>query len=317
MDRIDAHLHVNFFGFGPEQLIAYMDNNQIDKCWLLTWEEINPVFKDQYQNLGIDDVMRVYEEYPDRIVPFYAPDPGRKDLNDIMAYYRKKGVKGCGELKVSYRWLDEYVENLLVLLSQYEMPLVFHMEQERQRFHIPPQNKIHTLLNQLLNGGFNGLSRKYLEIFIDKTGFCQKIFQSKLEYFPGYMLDFAGLEHRLKQFPKVNFVAHGPEIWKHIEENPDPRIGFAKGKIKNKGIIVNLLEQYPNLYADISGKSGFNALSRDPGFTKDFLNSLYKKIIYGTDNFAKFSFESIIRRAQLAPHQIKRIMGENAEMLCK
>ncbi len=317
MKKIDSHLHVNFYGFDAEGIMNYMDSENIEKCWLLTWEEKHPAFKDLYENLTIEDILKLYQKHPDRIVPFYAPDPGRPDWKSIMKYYHSKGVEGCGELKVTYKWLDNEIENVLDGLQELRMPVVFHMEESNYHFFIKRNNLFNNLLDKLLNGAFNGLSRKYIEKFINKTGFFKKTFQSRLHYFPGYMMDLAGLEYRLRQYPDVNFIAHGPAFWNQLEKNPDPYLTLGKGKIKKKGITVSLLENYDNLYADISGKSGFYALKRDPAFTKKFLNKFCEKLLFGTDNEYKLPFEEVIRRARLPGNKLKQIMGENAEMLCK
>lgn len=44
-----------------------------------------------------------------------------------------------------------------------------------------------------------------------------------------------------------------------------------------------LLENYDNVYGDISAGSGYNALSRDLEFAKGFVKKLSRKLIYGTD----------------------------------
>ena len=317
MYKIDSHLHVDFYGFDTEKIIEYLNSKNIDKCWLLSWEEIQPAAEYLYKNLPINNILEAYNCYPDRIVPFYAPDPVRADWQNIMEYYRSKGVKGCGELKVSYKWLDDEIKNMLDGLKKLEMPLVFHMEESSYPFFIKQSNLFYVFLYNILNGAFNGITRKYIEKFINKTGFFKKKFQNRLHYFPGYMMDFAGLEQRLQQYPDINFIAHGPAFWKHITKEPDPYKALGTGKIKEKGISVELLEKYDNLYADISGKSGFYAMRRDSNFTKNFLNRFYEKILFGTDNEENSHFEKLITKAKLPENKFKRIMGENAEMLSK
>ncbi len=317
MKKIDSHMHVNLCGFDAENIIEHMDAENIDKCWLLTWEEKNPTFSELYDNIAISDIIEAHEKCPDRIVPFYAPDPTRSDWEKTMRYYNSMGIEGCGELKVTYRWLDDEIEKVLDGIDKLKIPLVFHMEDPNYHFFINQTNLFYKLLDKLLNGAFNGLTRKYAEKFINKTGFFKKSFEKRLSYFPGYLMDFAGLEYRLKQYPNLNFIAHGPAFWNNIESNPDSHKTLGKGKIKEKGIAVDLLKKYDNLYADTSGKSGFNALKRDPEFTKKFLHEFYNKILYGTDNEYKLPFEMIIRKANLPTNKLKRIMAENAEALCE
>ena len=43
------------------------------------------------------------------------------------------------------------------------------------------------------------------------------------------------------------------------------------------------MRTYPNLYADISAQSGFNAISRDKEFGVRFLTKFQDRILFGTD----------------------------------
>jgi predicted TIM-barrel fold metal-dependent hydrolase len=44
-----------------------------------------------------------------------------------------------------------------------------------------------------------------------------------------------------------------------------------------------LLSEYPNLYADLSAGSGYNALTRDEDFTAGFLERHPNQLLYGSD----------------------------------
>ena len=45
------------------------------------------------------------------------------------------------------------------------------------------------------------------------------------------------------------------------------------------------LEEYPNLYADLSAGSALNALSRDRAFSAAFLAEFQDKLLFGRDYF--------------------------------
>jgi predicted TIM-barrel fold metal-dependent hydrolase len=91
------------------------------------------------------------------------------------------------------------------------------------------------------------------------------------------------LEKVLKAIPETNFVMHGPAWWSEISAENEPQGGYPKGKIVTPGRADTLLGEYPNLYADLSAGSGYNALTRDPEFTEGFLERHELKLIYGTD----------------------------------
>jgi predicted TIM-barrel fold metal-dependent hydrolase len=48
---------------------------------------------------------------------------------------------------------------------------------------------------------------------------------------------------------------------------------------------------YPNLYADISAGSGYNAITRDKDFGYSFLEEFQDKLFYGTDICAPKEYE--------------------------
>ena len=49
------------------------------------------------------------------------------------------------------------------------------------------------------------------------------------------------------------------------------------------GAVDRLLQEYPNVYADLSAGSAYNALTRDPDFTPGFLERNWQKLCFGTD----------------------------------
>ena len=70
MKKTDAHFHVNFCGYDVNKLIDYLDKNNFEKCWLLTWEELSPPIPSLYESLSIEDELSAFEKYSDRIIPF-------------------------------------------------------------------------------------------------------------------------------------------------------------------------------------------------------------------------------------------------------
>ena len=312
---IDAHMHVNFKGFEASGIIEYLDKYGIDLCWLLTWEENNPAIPQNYIHLSIEDVFDAYEKYPSRIVPMYAPDPVAHDFEDKMIFWHKNGIKGCGELKVSLSWNSEEITRLLNCINGLNIPLVFHMEASRD-YYIPNS----TLWEQFLGHLFS-LSMVH-EQPAQVVNLIARIFpplkskRSKmLIHFPGYLLDFINLRKRLSQFPNVIFIGHGPLFWKGIsadwEYNPS---FYSKTLIKEEGVICDLLSKHDNLYADISGRSGYNALSRDKKFSKQFLIRFGHKLLYGTDNF-EYNLIELLNSFALPKEIYDRIYFENAVKL--
>lgn len=316
--KIDVHMHVNINGITPKRLINYLDKNKIDLCWLLTWEES---VKERWpqKNLSVEDVFSTYQLYPERIVPMYAPDPNREDAAESLRHWYDLGIKGCAELKSTTNWKCSNTKKLLTKVAELDIPLLFHM-QESDELIAPLEDDgfLNTILVKLMRS--NRLYQIPKKIMNNITQYLPALMNWKKErtiVFPGYMLDFASLESTLIDFPKINFIGHGPLFWKHISAYPP--IGepyYPAGPIKKAGILVRLLKAYPNLYVDISGGSGFNALTRDTKFTKNFLIHFCDRILFGTDT-CMLEQERFLNSLYLPKKCLSNILGRNALKLIK
>lgn len=308
---IDAHFHPHLNGFHPPKIIDYINKEKIDQIWLLSWEELNPPIPELYRNISIEDILNVYKGAPDRIIPFYAPDPIHSNIRERLLKFVSKGVKGYGELKVTARWSDPTITNALKCIEEFNFPIVFHSELSRYHYVANSRNFFDRYFGDLMNGAFNGVSRLYIERFLNFTGIFKQLIKKKLKFFPGYMLDMFELEKQLQAFPSLNFIAHGPFFWKAISSEYSSIITFDKGKIQQRGISVDLLEKYDNLYADLSGNSGFHALNRDHEFAKWLLEKFSHKLLYGTDNYFP-GLKDLISSFRLSREKRNMIFGGNA-----
>jgi len=98
------------------------------------------------------------------------------------------------------------------------------------------------------------------------------------------------LEECLREFPETIFVGHGPGWWAEIAADPTPedKNRYPRGPVRSPGRACELLERYPNMYADLSADSGYNALDRDRAFAREFLIRHHRKLLFGTDWFARY-----------------------------
>jgi predicted TIM-barrel fold metal-dependent hydrolase len=99
-----------------------------------------------------------------------------------------------------------------------------------------------------------------------------------------------GLERVLVELPDTRFIAHAQGWWAHISGDAksldrQELSGFPKGPVTRGGVVQRLLETYPNLYADLSARSGLNAIDRDLDHGYEFLNRFQDKLLFGTDSF--------------------------------
>jgi predicted TIM-barrel fold metal-dependent hydrolase len=309
---IDSHFHVNFNGFSLTKTIEYLDKEGIDFCWLLSWEEINhgPWL---YNFLSIDNIYEAYLKYPSRIIPFYAPDPHRGDATTQLQNWHQKGIRGCGELKATLSWNSDQIAVILKTVERLRMPVVFHMEESETR-HILYTDVVSKRLQYVaprrVNKKFYTIPRKIIQVMVNS--FIPLNNRDKSYYFPGYMLDFSSLEVVLKDYPNVVFIGHGPLFWKRkpIESINTNKL-LTQSPISYNSILWRLLSEYPNLYADISGNSGIDALMNNVEDSKKFLSTFETKILYGTDNTIKGQRE-FLNSLGLSKETYKNIYGENA-----
>ena len=100
------------------------------------------------------------------------------------------------------------------------------------------------------------------------------------------------MENVLKEFADVNFIGHANGWWNSITGDVKELKGYPKGKVTSGGAAVRLLENYTNMYADLSANSGLNAITRDQEFGKKFLVDFSDKLMFGTDAIGGTGCES-------------------------
>lgn len=93
------------------------------------------------------------------------------------------------------------------------------------------------------------------------------------------------LERALQECPHTILIGHGPTFWAEISGGVQgaERIGYPKGPVRPGGAVPRLMRAYPNLWADLSAGSGYNALTRDPAFGLEFLEEFQDRLMFGTD----------------------------------
>ena len=131
-----------------------------------------------------------------------------------------------------------------------------------------------------------------------------------------------GLERALKAHPKTVFIGHGPGWWASIsgDVTADELGGYPKKPVAPGGAVDRLMEQYPNLYGDLSAGSGAGALARDAKFGRQFLIRRADKLLFGTDYLAPGQevpqFE-LMKQMDLPPEVHAKVARENAIRLLR
>ncbi|WP_222914205.1 amidohydrolase family protein [Natrinema sp. SYSU A 869] len=126
-------------------------------------------------------------------------------------------------------------------------------------------------------------------------------------------------EAMLQAYPNVDFIGHGAGWWASISGDLDSvATVWPEGPVTSGGAIPRLLAEYDNLSGDLSGGSGWNALTRDLAFGQEFLNEYADSLLFGTDKLApeqNVGQFNIFREFDLAPDQWAQIRYQNLQDL--
>ncbi|MEM0328374.1 MAG: amidohydrolase family protein [Thermoproteota archaeon] len=134
------------------------------------------------------------------------------------------------------------------------------------------------------------------------------------------------LEKVLKLFPDLIFIGHSQPFWAEISGDlkPEERNSYPSGKIVPGGRVVELLKSYPNLYADLSAYSGYNAISRDPEFGVWFIEEFQDKLLFGTDldqpnqELPQLRYlNDLLKERKISKGAYDKIMYKNAKKILK
>lgn len=116
------------------------------------------------------------------------------------------------------------------------------------------------------------------------------IHMSPMEDYNYGVADRAGLpllEEALNKYPRLKIIGHSQPFWHEIskdaETDIESRNKWGEGKVVKYGRLIELLNKYPNLYADLSANSGGHAIMRDEEFGLWFLNEYKDRLMFGTD----------------------------------
>ena len=295
MKYIDIHAHayrkvvpfVTEF-FTPAELIEKYDKFGIEAGFLL------PVVNSEiYFPQANEDIIEMAENYPNRFFAFCNIDPraliNRADaqLDLVMEYYKSLGCIGIGEIMPNLSFDDERVQNLFRCAEKTGMPVT-------------------TDGSDRMHGDFG---------LFDEPGLPM-------------------LEHTLQRFPNLKFIAHGPVFHGELGKRKRPaackpvfradgmQYGSPNGRTNDfseDGAAVELLREYPNLYAELS--DWFWAVRKDEDFAIRFLIEFQDKIFFGTDscnrkveaNFmGKLWFDQLHESGKLPTEAWKKICRNNA-----
>lgn len=229
-------------------------------------------------------VLNAYKKYPDRFIAFCNLDP-------------RNGLNGP---ETDFSWiLEEYKESGAKGVGEITANLFFDDSRCKNLFTHCGAQKMPILfhLAERVSNNIYGLA--------DDLGLPR-------------------LEKMLIECPDTIFIGHAMAFWSEISGDNSEAIRniYPKGPILPGGRLSTLLQQYPNLYGDLSAGSGFNAISRDPEFGFSFLERFQDQLLFGTDLCAIGQKTPIItylkeamEEGRLSLTAFKKISEENAKKI--
>ncbi|MCD6350820.1 MAG: amidohydrolase family protein [Armatimonadetes bacterium] len=123
---IDCHLHLAHEGRTPEQTLAHITGLGCCCACLLPLESWDR--PDDY-NIPTEDVLEVYQQAPDLVLPFCCVDPRAEDGLQRIEKYAAAGCKGFGELKVRLPVDHPGSKAIYRLCGELGLPVTVHLEE--------------------------------------------------------------------------------------------------------------------------------------------------------------------------------------------
>ena len=251
---IDAHNHPNWHGHDADRILANMEEHGIDLMWLFTWEVPAADYDPQYHavlppggvGIPLHDVLSVGRAAPDRFVLGYMPDVKRPDAIDrLKAAVEIHGIRVASELKQRVPFDDPDALDVYHFCGERKLPITIHLDYPISR----------------------GGSR-----------------YPRPNWWYGGSLD--SFERAVAACPETIFIGHAPGFWAHVSGDDRAAVeSYPSGPVAPGGRVPQLLDTYPNLYADLSAGSGLTAISRDPAFGKEFLIRYQDRLLFARDHF--------------------------------
>lgn len=279
---IDIHNHPDWYGYTLDKFIKNMDEYDIDKTCLLSWEtpvdEFDPVYNHAIPDPEGPVLFRrcvdFYEKAPDRFFLGYCPDPRKPDAIDRLLYAIKTyGINICGELKLRTVYDNPDALRMYSVCAENDLAVLFHLD------YAYPTGKRYPRTDYWYGGGMEAVERM------------------------------------LKKCPDTKFIGHAPGFWAHLSgDDKYLTMQYPTGDVLPGGELIRLLDTYPNLFCDISAGSGCRALLRSPSFSKEFLCKYADRVLYGRDYFDNIH-QNALNSFGLPEDVMDKIMYKNAVRL--
>jgi len=288
MKIIDIHCHPDWGGYNYKKITANMDEYNIAKAWILPWQapedEYEPASNVAHVALGPEgpvpfaNALKFYEKDPDRFILGFAPDPRRNESIDLLkSYMSLYDIKVYGELKLRMMYDNPDAVRMFRYCGEVGLPVLVHIDYPID--YPVQQNRRYPRPDFWFGGGIEAFART------------------------------------IRQCPETNFIGHAPGFWAHMS-NDDRHMTeyYPDGPVIPGGRIHELLDELPNMWCDLAGPSGRNALERDPAHGREFLLKYQDRLLYGRDTFDNL-LQDFLYSLDLPESVLEKLFYKNAERI--
>ena len=283
---IDAHNHPDWHGHSFNRFLQNMKLYNIDKTWLLTWiapdDEVDPSYHrtmppGEADNVGpipFSRCLAYKERAPDKFVLGFAPDPRKPEAIDEL------------ESAISLYGVQVYGE--LKLRMMYDNPDALRLFR------------------------FCGEKGLPVTIHIDYE-FNRNDNYPRPNWWYGGGID--AFERAVLACPDTKFIGHAPGFWAHISgDHQHATVPYPKGDVIPGGKVIEMLRNCPNLYADLSAGSAYNALTRDASFGRDFIIEFQNRLLFARDDFTN-RMQELLTDYNLPKNVLNNVLSQNAQKI--
>ena len=278
---IDSHQHVFWHGRDDRGLVDDMAEHGVDLAWLLTWEISRGDFDSKYSGVLNPSHIRSDGSHPG--IPL-------QDLLIARDRYPDKFVLGyCPDpakpnaaslLEAAVRMHDVKV------CGEWKFRMLIDDPRCIELFRVAGSLGLPVVLHldiPWLNGAYQP------------------------EWYGGTV---ENLERTLLACPETQFIGHAPGFWREIAA-ADENAQYPQGKVVSPGRMYEMFDKHPNLFADLSAKSGLGALTRDPVHARNFVLRFSDRLLFGRD-FYGGELRGFLETLELPAFERRKLYEENA-----
>jgi predicted TIM-barrel fold metal-dependent hydrolase len=278
---IDSHQHVFWHGRDDRGLVEDMAEHGIDVAWLLTWEIPCADFDSKYSGVLNPSHIRPDGSHPGIPLQDLLVARDRHPGKFVLGYCPDPAKPNApAMLEAATRMHDVRVCGEWKFRMLIDDPRCIELFRAAGSLGLPV---VLHLDIPWLNG----------------------VFQH--EWYGGTI---ENLERALLACPNTQFIGHAPGFWREITGAAGDT-QYPDGKVTSPGRLYEMFDKHPNLYADLSARSGLTALTRDPAHARNFVLRFSDRLLFGRDYYGG-ELRDFLETLDLPTSEKKKVYEGNA-----